>query len=89
MHDGIWLLVVRDEPDRHHSSCRGDADLDDDATHYPDHDEPTTSAATIAFTGAWLSEEWQVGLAALVVGSGLVVLARRRRRTPGHAASKK
>ena len=50
---------------------------------------PTTSAATIAFTGAWLSEEWQVGLAALVVGSGLVVLARRRRRTPGHAASKK
>ena len=50
---------------------------------------PKTSAATIAFTGAWLSEEWQVGLAALIVGSGLVVLARRRRGTLGGAASKK
>jgi hypothetical protein len=50
---------------------------------------PVASPATnaqIAFTGALLSEEWLVGMAALLLGSGLVVLARRRRRTPGHAA---
>jgi hypothetical protein len=46
---------------------------------------PATNAQ-IAFTGALLSEEWLVGMAALLLGSGLVVLARWRRRTPGHAA---
>ncbi len=49
---------------------------------------PTTSASTtpvIAFTGALLSQEWLVGLAALVLGSGLVLVARRRRRSPRHA----
>jgi hypothetical protein len=50
---------------------------------------PTTSPATIAFTGAMLSQEWMAGLAALILGSGLVLLARWRRRNPGHAASKK
>jgi len=50
---------------------------------------PAASPATnaqIAFTGALLSQEWLVGMAALLLGSGLVVLARWRRRTPGHAA---
>ena len=50
---------------------------------------PAASPATnaqIAFTGALLSEEWLAGMAALLLGSGLVVLARWRRRTPGHAA---
>ncbi len=50
---------------------------------------PTTSASTIAFTGALLSQEWMAGLAALILGSGLVVLARWRRRSPENAASKK
>ena len=50
---------------------------------------PKTSPATtpvIAFTGALLSQEWMIGLAALVLGSGLVLVARRRRCKPGHAA---
>jgi hypothetical protein len=34
-----------------------------------------------------LSEEWLVGVAALLLGSGLVVLARWRRRAPRHAAN--
>jgi fimbrial isopeptide formation D2 family protein len=50
---------------------------------------PTTSPSTIAFTGALLSQEWMAGLAALIMGSGLVLLARWRRRSPGHATSKK
>jgi fimbrial isopeptide formation D2 family protein len=49
---------------------------------------PKTSPATIAFTGALLSQEWMAGLAALILGSGLVLLARWRRRSPKHAASK-
>ena len=40
----------------------------------------------IAFTGAFLSEEWLTGMAVLLLGSGLVVIARWRRRTPRHAA---
>jgi hypothetical protein len=36
-----------------------------------------------------LSQEWMAGLAALILGSGLVLLARWRRRSPGHAASNK
>ena len=50
---------------------------------------PTTSASTspsIAFTGALLSDEWIIGVAALLLGSGLVVIARWRRRKPQHAA---
>jgi hypothetical protein len=33
-----------------------------------------------------LSEEWLIGIAALLLGSGLVAIARWRRRTPRHAA---
>ncbi len=50
---------------------------------------PTTSPSTapaIAFTGALLSQEWIIGLGALLLGAGLVALARRRRRIPKHAA---
>ncbi len=48
----------------------------------------TTSPASsitpaIAFTGAFLSQEWMVGLAALLLGSGLVIVSRRRRRGVG------
>ncbi len=52
---------------------------------------PTTSASTtsLATTGAQLSQEWLAGLAALLLGSCLVLLARWRRRIPRHAASKK
>ena len=46
---------------------------------------PTTSPA-IAFTGALLSQEWVVGAAALLLGMGLMVMARYRRRKPRHAA---
>ncbi len=48
----------------------------------------TTPVATpaIAFTGALLSQEWMIGLAALLVGAGLVIVARRRRRSPKHSA---
>ncbi len=50
---------------------------------------PTTTPATtpaIAFTGALLSQEWLIGLGALLLGAGLVVAARWRRRSPKHAA---
>ncbi len=47
---------------------------------------PVSTTPSIAFTGAFLSEEWLVGIAALLLGSGLVVIARWRRRTPRHAA---
>jgi hypothetical protein len=47
---------------------------------------PASTAPAIAFTGALLSEEWLIGLALLLLGSGLVVVARWRRRTPAHAA---
>ncbi len=47
----------------------------------------TTPAAAIAFTGALLSQEWMIGLAALLLGSGLVLVARWRRRNPRHASS--
>jgi uncharacterized repeat protein (TIGR01451 family) len=53
--------------------------------------QPTTSASAtpaIAFTGAILSEEWMFALAALVLGAGLVVLARRHRRPPPNDAGK-
>ncbi len=53
---------------------------------------PTTSPSTttaLASTGALLTQEWMVGLAALVLGSGLVLLARWRRRIPRHAPSKR
>ncbi len=46
---------------------------------------PATSPA-IAFTGALLSQEWVVGAAALLLGTGLMVMARYRRRKPRHAA---
>ena len=36
----------------------------------------------IAFTGAFLPQEWTIGAAALWLGAGLVVLARWRRRSP-------
>jgi len=49
---------------------------------------PATTPA-IAFTGALLSQEWMIGLAALLLGSGLVILARWRRRTPRHTASRR
>ena len=48
---------------------------------------PASTTPPIAFTGAFLSEEWLIGLAALLLGSGLVVIARWRRRTPRHAAT--
>jgi fimbrial isopeptide formation D2 family protein len=47
------------------------------------------STTTLAATGALLTQEWMVGLVALMLGSGLVLLARWRRRIPRHAASKK
>ena len=50
---------------------------------------PTTSpntTAAIAFTGAPLSQEWIVDVTALLLGAGLMVIARRRRRTPNDAA---
>jgi hypothetical protein len=51
---------------------------------------PRTSGSTteaVAFTGALLSEEWLIGIAAVLLGSGLTVIARWRRRTPTHAAN--
>ena len=42
--------------------------------------------AAIAFTGAFLPQEWTVGAAALWLGAGLVVLARWRRRRTTSAA---
>ncbi len=52
---------------------------------------PTTSASTtsLAATGAQLSQEWLAGLASLVLGSGLVLLARWRRRVTAGPATKK
>jgi uncharacterized repeat protein (TIGR01451 family) len=47
---------------------------------------PVSSAPpAIAFTGAYLSRELIIGLAAAALGSALVTLARRRRRSPGGA----
>ena len=46
---------------------------------------PATSPA-IAFTGALLSQEWVVGAAAVLLGLGLMVMSRYRRRKPRHAA---
>jgi len=39
-------------------------------------------APVIAFTGAFLSREWMIGAAALLLGAGLVAAARWRRRSP-------
>ena len=47
---------------------------------------PPAPVPTIAFTGAFLSREWTIGVAALWFGAGLVVLARWRRRSPKDAA---
>ena len=52
----------------------------------PASTSPSTASA-IAFTGAFLSQEWLFGLAALVLGSGLVVIARRRRRNPKQSSN--
>ena len=41
----------------------------------------------LALTGALLSVEWLIGMAALLLGTGLVVVARWRRRTPRHAST--
>jgi hypothetical protein len=35
-----------------------------------------------------LSQEWLIGLAAILFGAALVTLARRRRRVPKHAAKR-
>ena len=44
-----------------------------------------TPAVPLAFTGALLTQEWMSGAAALLLGAGLVVIARRRRNS-GHPA---
>ena len=54
-------------------------------TTVPPKTTPATTPA-IAFTGALLSQEWMIGLAALLLGSGLVIAARWRRRNPRHVA---
>jgi len=51
----------------------------------PAQQSPPVPAA-IAFTGAFLPQEWTIGAAALWLGAGLVVLARWRRRNPKGAA---
>jgi hypothetical protein len=51
---------------------------------------PTTAPSTspaIAFTGAMLSQEWLIGLGALLLGAALVLIGRRR-RSPKHAAGR-
>ncbi len=45
---------------------------------------PATTSS-LAFTGAPLTVEWMVGLGILLVGAGLVAVARRNHRTPQHA----
>ncbi len=45
-----------------------------------------TPAVPLAFTGALLTQEWMSGAAVLMLGAGLVVIARRRRRDSGHPA---
>jgi hypothetical protein len=40
------------------------------------------TAPAIAFTGALLSQEWMIGLGAVILGGMLVMLARLRRRKP-------
>jgi MYXO-CTERM domain-containing protein len=40
----------------------------------------STTTPAIAFTGARLTDEWIDGGAAILLGLGLVALARRRRR---------
>ena len=41
----------------------------------------------LALTGALLSVEWLIGLAALLLGTALVVVARWRRQTPRHPST--
>ena len=48
---------------------------------------PKTSPA-IAFTGAALDQEWIAGVAAVLLGLGLMFMARWRRRIPKHASRK-
>ncbi len=50
----------------------------------PPKTSPSATPA-IAFTGALLSQEWMIGLGALVLGASLVLVARRRRRHPKQA----
>jgi hypothetical protein len=50
---------------------------------------PKSTTPAIAFTGALLSQEWMIGLAALLLGTGLVVASRLRRRSPRHASTKR
>ena len=59
------------------------------ATTTPTTPPPTTAPVTapaIAFTGAMLSDEWVAGAAAVLLGIGLVLVARSRRRNPRHSA---
>jgi hypothetical protein len=52
---------------------------------------PVVAASTspaIAFTGAFLDEEWVIGVSALLLGIGLVLIGRRLRQ-PRHAASRR
>jgi len=48
----------------------------------PPAQQPPPPVPAIAFTGAFLPQEWAIGAAALWLGAGLVVLARWRRRSP-------
>ena len=50
---------------------------------------PTPVTSVVAFTGALLSQEWAAAVLAAVIGAGLLVAARWRRRRPRHAASRK
>ena len=43
---------------------------------------PATTSSGVAFTGALLSEEWLIGAALLLLGAGLVLIARWRRPKP-------
>jgi len=51
-------------------------------TNTPPQAQPPPPVPAIAFTGAFLPQEWAIGAAALWLGAGLVVLARWRRRSP-------
>ena len=48
----------------------------------PPQAQPPPTVPAIAFTGAYLPQEWTIGAAALWLGAGLVLLARWRRRSP-------
>jgi len=50
-------------------------------TNTPPQPQQSPPVPAIAFTGAFLPQEWAIGAAALWLGAGLVVLARWRRRS--------